>query len=67
MFGWRKKSKPTPSVDHTCDDLQHNIRNAVLGIQLERRNLWKAVDASDRRIRAHIERIEEALKDRKND
>ena len=45
-----------------CENLNHEVRNALLGIHLERRRLWKAFDSYDKRVREHMTRIEEALK-----
>ena len=59
IFSWFGVGRKEGQFDQ--DSLSHEVRNAVLGIQLERRNLWKAVDLSDRRVQAHLKRIEEAL------
>ena len=64
MFGWWRRAKPAPVVS-ACEDMNHEIRNAVLGVHLERRRLWKAIETYDMRTAAHLKRIESALKDYK--
>ncbi len=61
IIPWIRKLRKKPEVSD-CEDLNHEVRNALLGIQLERRRLWKAVEACDGRIKAHIARIEAALR-----
>ena len=54
------RSEETPQ-----ERLNHGIRTAVLGIQLERRKLWQSHEAFDRKVRGYLEEIEEALKERR--
>lgn len=57
LFWWRRRSNhqdPSGSVE----ELRHDIRNAIMGIQLER----KVIGQSLLKIGQHQQRIEEALK-----
>jgi hypothetical protein len=45
------------------DDQQHHIRNALLGYYWERKKVLGAIKAMD----GHMERIEEAVRDKSDD
>lgn len=59
---WRPK--PTP-IQNDIESIRHEIRNALLGIQIERKRLTEALGASSKALmglKCHMERIDSALK-----
>lgn len=56
LFWWRRITKFDPPG--SVEDIRHEIRNAILGIQLERKQIAQCL----LRIGQHQERIEAALK-----
>jgi len=64
IFFWRQKSEVAPLVTD-IESLRHEIRNALLGIKLEKNKLANALGDQAKAlmgIRAHMERIDRALK-----
>lgn len=62
LFRFLSPSSDNATPAPTTEQTNHEIRNAVIGIQLERRKLWQAHEAFDRRIREHMTRIETELR-----
>lgn len=72
MFGWFKKllhlrqpERMFPGVVTVPPETQHEIRNAILGIKLEKKRLGNAMVEGSRALsgmRIHMDRIERALR-----
>lgn len=57
LFWWRRRAVE-PDPPGSVEDLRHEIRNAIMGIQLERKQIAQCLI----KIGEHQARIEEALK-----
>lgn len=54
---WFWQSKPTPPPPDYDDELSHDVRNAILGLQHERKQIVRSLV----NMGQHLERIELAL------
>lgn len=63
LFWWRHREPEASGV--SIDDVCHHSRNAVSGIEYERKQIFRAlaeIARSLNRIQEHMERIEGALR-----